>query len=130
MYNRYQGNTGIYIRIPEPGDRTPEVQPAPAANHEQVDGAPSRVQSGHIQRPQQTARPHQNAPARTPGRRDNGKSPAPSLDSLLSGIGGALNRRMGGLETEDLLLLAILYLMYRENGDSQLLLVMAALLLF
>lgn len=35
---------------------------------------------------------------------------------------------MGSLETEDLLLLAVIYLMYRESGDNQLLIVLAALL--
>ena len=53
-----------------------------------------------------------------------------SLERLLSGFGGALSGRLGSLNTEDLLLLAIVYLMYRENGDNQLLVVLAALLLF
>ena len=35
-----------------------------------------------------------------------------------------------GLETEDLLLLLILYLMYRESGDSELLIIMGAMFLF
>ena len=35
----------------------------------------------------------------------------------------------GELETEDLLLLLILYLLYRESGDTQMLLVMGAMLL-
>ena len=48
---------------------------------------------------------------------------------LLSGFGGGLSRRLGSLETEDLLLLAVVYLMYRESGDRQLLIVLAALLL-
>ena len=52
-----------------------------------------------------------------------------SLERLLSGFGGALSGRLGSLNTEDLLLLAIVYLMYRENGDKQLLVVLAALLL-
>ena len=40
-----------------------------------------------------------------------------SLERLLSGFGGALSGRLGSLNTEVLLLLAIVYLMYRENGD-------------
>ena len=35
----------------------------------------------------------------------------------------------GGLETEDLLLMLILYLMYRESGDKELLIVLGAMLL-
>lgn len=36
---------------------------------------------------------------------------------------------MGELETEDLLLLLILYLMYRESGDQELLIIMGAMFL-
>ncbi len=32
------------------------------------------------------------------------------------------------MDTEDLLLMAVVYLMYRANGDKQLLIVLAALL--
>ena len=46
----------------------------------------------------------------------------------MQGIGGALSRLMN-LETEDLILLLIIYLMYRESGDKQLLLIMAILAL-
>ena len=49
-------------------------------------------------------------------------------DQLMQGIGGALSRLMN-LETEDLILLLIIYLMYRESGDKQLLLIMAILAL-
>ena len=34
-----------------------------------------------------------------------------------------------GLETEDLLLLLILYLLYRESGDTELLVIMGAMFL-
>ncbi len=37
-------------------------------------------------------------------------------------------RLPAGLETEDLLLLMILFLLYRESGDEELLFIMAALL--
>lgn len=36
---------------------------------------------------------------------------------------------MGELETEDIIILLILYLMYKESGDSELLLVMGGMLL-
>lgn len=52
------------------------------------------------------------------------------LGKLLGNFGGALSGRLSRLETEDLLLLAVVYLMYRESGDKQLLIVLAALLLF
>ena len=50
--------------------------------------------------------------------------PPPGLDlrRLLPGIGAEL-------ETEDLLLLLILYLLYRESGDQELLVIMGAMFL-
>ena len=50
------------------------------------------------------------------------RSPLEALGQLLPGLGDAL-------ETEDLILLLILYLMYRESGDSELLFTMAAMIL-
>ncbi len=48
-------------------------------------------------------------------------------------LGGSLSRlipeKFGGLETEDLLLILILYLMYRESGDKDLLIIMGAMYL-
>ena len=38
-------------------------------------------------------------------------------------------KKLGELETEDLLLILILYLMYRESGDRQLLIIMGAMYL-
>ena len=40
---------------------------------------------------------------------------------------GRLEGLLGGLETEDLLLMAILYLLYRESGDSEWLLILGCL---
>ena len=59
--------------------------------------------------------------------------PAPPPPPRIPGWQEALKRLLPGareeLETEDLLLLLILYLMYRESGDSELLLVMGAMFL-
>ena len=49
--------------------------------------------------------------------------PPPGLPFL-----GRLEGILGALETEDLLLMAILYLLYRESGDSEWLLVLGAML--
>lgn len=38
-------------------------------------------------------------------------------------------QKLGELETEDLLLILILYLMYRESGDKELLIIMGAMYL-
>ena len=49
------------------------------------------------------------------------------------GLAGQLGKLLPGglpeLETEDLILLLILYLMYRESGDSDLLIMMGAMFL-
>ena len=73
----------------------------------------------------------QNAPPRpvsgpAPGER---RPPGP-----LSGLSGELGRLLGRLsparlETEDYLLLVILYLLYRESGDADFLYAIAAYLL-
>jgi len=54
----------------------------------------------------------------------------PSPPSGLSGDLGKLFGKLGSLslETEDLLLIAVLYLMYRESGDKELLIMIGALL--
>jgi len=47
----------------------------------------------------------------------------------LEDLGRLLPARIGELETEDIILLLILYLMYRESGDSELLMIMGAMFL-
>ncbi len=54
--------------------------------------------------------------------------PAPAQPAKLP-ILGDLPQKLGELETEDLLLILILYLMYRESGDKELLLIMGAMYL-
>lgn len=54
-------------------------------------------------------------------------APMPPLGKLP--ILGDLPKKLGELETEDLLLILILYLMYRESGDRQLLIIMGAMYL-
>ena len=53
------------------------------------------------------------------------QSPLGALDSL----GRLLPEKLGELENEDFILLLILYLMYRESGDSDLLIIMGAMFL-
>jgi len=44
-------------------------------------------------------------------------------------LGKLLPGSLGQLETEDIILLLILYLLYRESGDSELLIIMGAMFL-
>lgn len=58
--------------------------------------------------------------------------PKPAPGGLLNGlgdIGRLLPDKIGELETDDIILLLILYLMYRESGDSELLIIMGAMFL-
>jgi hypothetical protein len=72
-----------------------------------------------------------------PGDRRHNERPEPPQhhqmqqepQSLLGELGKALPERIGELETEDIILLLILYLMYRESGDSELLIIMGGMFL-
>ena len=58
--------------------------------------------------------------------------PKPTTGGLLNGlgdIGRLLPDKIGELETDDIILLLILYLMYRESGDRELLIIMGAMYL-
>ena len=50
-------------------------------------------------------------------------------DPIRQTLESLLGRLTGELETEDLLLLAILYLLYRESGDVEMLFILGAVLL-
>ena len=60
-------------------------------------------------------------------------TPPPPMPPRRSGLFDSLGRMLPGmnaqLETEDVILLLILYLMYRESGDSDLLTIMGAMFL-
>lgn len=85
--NRYEGNTGRWVHLPEEG--RPRPSPPPPGVHP----------------PPQTGAPG-----------------LPDFSQLLG-------RLLYELETEDLLLAMILYLLYRESGDAELLVLLGAMLL-
>lgn len=62
----------------------------------------------------------------TPPTAKKSPKPAPKKPGL---IPEKLSRSLASLETEDLLLILILYLMYRESGDRELLIIMGAMYL-
>lgn len=110
LINRYQGNSGRVTRYHEPGERQNAQQP-------------------QRQRTQPERRSTPNGGAMT-GR------PMPPQTPQTQGVLGGLNdlgrllpEKIGELEVEDLILLLILYLMYRESGDSDLLIIMGAMFL-
>ena len=88
--------------------------------------------SGHMERvpePGDRAVPAAQAYIRPPSPRGAGGGGSELLGGLERRLGGLLSR-LGHmeLETEDLILLLIVYLMYREQHDEQLLIIMALLL--
>lgn len=102
MY-RYQGNTGQYVWVPD--GEPPETAAPP------ISGAGPEVR--------------RQGPDRPPPER---KKPLPwepgsGLSNILSGV------FPDGFEMEDALLLLILFLLYRESGDKELLIIMGAMFL-
>ena len=79
-----------------------------------------RIDDRRSEKPKQTS-----AAPRPPQRRQS--LPAEPLARLP--ILGDLPKKLGELETEDLLLILILYLRYRESGDKELLIIMGAMYL-
>ena len=102
MINRWQGNSGRVQRLPEQHDKAPR-------------------EPQHIPQPPQ---PRSVPPLYT---RQGGTGGG--LFSALEGIKKLLPVKTEELETEDIILLLILYLMYRESGDSELLMIMGAMFL-
>lgn len=101
MYNRYHGNTGRVERVPEPDSQRGRAP---------TDLSPRKLQPAAVH-------PEERHP------------PGP-----LSGLSGELGRVLhrlspAELETEDLLLIFILYLLYRESGDEEFLFTIGGLLL-
>ena len=115
MYNRYIGNTGKVSRIDDsPRATSSKVQPQPSRKREHFPenkNSPSAAQRGAL-------------PAA------NCQRP-PSPLSGLSGIASEIMRKLSpaSFEMEDILLILILWLLYKESGDEELLFTMIALFL-
>ena len=86
-------------------------------------GRVTRVDERRAERPPEEP-PRQDPAPRPPD------APKPRTLPLLGGsLADLLPKSFGELETEDIILLLILYLMYRESGDSELLIIMGAMFL-
>ncbi len=79
-------------------------------------GTPRRVEDV----PERGARP----PLPPQPQRQDGLS-----DPIRRAVESLLGRITGELETEDLILLLILYLLYRESGDTEMLFILGAMIL-
>jgi hypothetical protein len=118
MYNHYQGNTGRVHRVED--KRVPEGKSSVATSGNS--GDEHRAPDGHAPENHRAARPAAPPPV-------SRRPPSP-----LAGLSGELGRLLRGLspmnlETEDLLLAMVLYLLYRESGDEEMLYILAAMLL-
>lgn len=108
MY-RYQGNTGRYVWVPD--------GPGPGQSPQRQEPPPRTRQAGRG-----ANRPRQEPPAPEPA-----ASPLRDLGGSLSGL--LSNVFPDGFEMEDALLLLVLFLMYKETGDKEYLIVMGAMFL-
>lgn len=115
MINRYQGNSGRVVKI--------EDHSSPRVYSEKPQTAQTAPPPPHGR--------NQSPPASPPQKPQSGlfgggiQGIFSQLGKLLPGGAG----KMDALETEDIILLLILYLMYRESGDSELLMMMGAMFL-
>lgn len=99
--NRYQGNSGRVSRVPEPS-------------------------SAQGQRPAAKEPPREPRPI--PGPPPGQRRPLSPLSGLSGDLGRLLGRfTLSSLETEDILLIVVLYLLYKESGDEDFLIMMAAM---
>lgn len=116
MINRYHGNSGRVERVDDGQGafHAPDIA-ASGSNASGVRPAVSVSNAGALNAPLPSAA------KTTPGALG-------SLTGLTRLFPDAL-RELRSLETEDILLLAVLYLMYRESGDTELLIVMGAMFL-
>ncbi len=103
MYNRYVRNDqGQYARMPQ------EDTPSPPKKHEPTGPPPA------------TPSPPKESGAKEP-------RPRPAELKFLNGVLDKLH--LGDIDAGDLILLVLLFLLFRENGDEELLIALGLLLI-
>ena len=122
MYNRYiRNDNGAYTRIPEesgPPPREPPPGPPPPGGPPPGDPPPGGASPGGPP----PGGPGPNRPPRGPG----GRSP----DGLTGILQHLLDQfHLDHVDTGDLLLLALLFFLFRENADEELLVALGLLLI-
>jgi hypothetical protein len=106
--NRYSGNSGIVERIPEHA-----VSAAPSAPVYSTDEAPVHRE------------PRGGGSANPLGFLFGKKPPEQSMFGSLGGLLSKFSKE--SLEIEDYIMLGVLYLLYRESGDIEFLLIAGAM---
>lgn len=125
MYNRYRGSGSRPERVEQPENfqRARPNSPLPP----QQSGRPPREPPGGNRPPGRGQRPPEQKPhGKSEETKDKKQAPGDSPRRGLEHILARLDP--GKLETEDLLVLAILWLLYRDSGDKELLIAMGAYL--
>ena len=114
MYNRYiRNDTGSYARIPE-------EEPSPRQ-------APPRQPPPKPDPPPKQPPPRQEAP---PPRQESPPPRQEVSDVLARALRGLLDRlHLESVDTGDLLLLVLLFLLYEEHADEELLFALGILLI-
>ena len=127
MYNRYMRNDdGSYTRVPEeePGRRSPRERTAPDGGQDGEHGGPPPSGSGQQEhdRPPKGSGPFYGPPPPTGGR-----GPADGLTGFLRHF---LDQwHLDSVDTGDLLLLGLLFFLFREDADEELLVALGLLLI-
>ena len=119
MYNRYiRNDQGTYTRIPEEDPRQPPGA-APPPGHSGSGSAGSGGQAPPHREDRPPPPPRQDAP---PPGRDPPPSGGGGQDSLTGLLRHLLDQfHLNSVDTGDLLLLAILFFLFREGADDELL---------
>lgn len=86
--------------------------------------------SGRLTHYPESERPRRPVPQKpAPSAPERLRPDSQGLHNGLESLGRVLPEKIGTLETEDIILMLILYLMYRESGDQDLLIIMGAMFL-
>ena len=127
MYNRYiRNDQGTYTRIPEEDPRQPPGA-APPPGHSGSGSAGSSGQAPPHREDRPPPPPRQDAP---PPGRDPPPSGGGGQDSLTGLLRHLLDQvHLNSVDTGDLLLLAILFFLFREGADDELLAALGLLLI-
>lgn len=119
MYNRYiRNDNGSYTRIPE---EDPHTQPPPPPPNRPPEPPPEGPP------PPPEERPHQPGPGRPPPSPGGSGRSNDGLTGFLQHILDQLH--LDHVDTGDLLLLALLFFLFREDADEELLVALGLLLI-
>nr|WP_325193085.1 hypothetical protein [uncultured Oscillibacter sp.] len=127
MYNRYiRNDQGTYTRIPEEDPRQSQGT-SPPPGHSGSGSAGSSGQAPPHREDRPPPPPRQDAP---PPGRDPPPSGGGGQDSLTGLLRHLLDQfHLNSVDTGDLLLLAILFFLFREGADDELLAALGLLLI-